>query len=544
MTSDVTELILSEGDRRQLIEIFLGEADEVLSRFEDLLLQLEHSPGDPELLHEIFRAAHTLKGNAASLRFHDLASFAHVVEETLEKLRNGAMQATPARISQLLQAVDVLRDLSIRSIAGDATLTGAQQELLAAFSQDSAHAAPESDPKQAPPARTPAPDSRQAHSLRVEMEKLDRMLDLTGEISIARGRVRELVLAGEERERILDAVHDLDRLSLDLQEQVMGARLVPVGPALRHFQRVVRDLAAARQKRVALVIEGNEVELDATVLERLKDPITQMIRNAVDHGIETPQERRASGKPEAGTIRITAAHESGVVVLCVSDDGRGLNEWKIAARARSLGIDCDRLSRKEILGLIFQPGFSTAAAVTEISGRGVGMDVVLSNVQSLRGSLTVASEDGVGTTITMRLPLTIALIEGFGVRVADETYIIPMDAVVECVDVPAECGREMRGVLNLRGKAVPFVRLRDLFGLQGDCAGREHAVIVQDELGQAGIVVDELLGSSQAVMKPLSRMIRRVVALAGSSILGNGRVALILDAEKLVRHAIEYEPAA
>ena len=527
----MSEMIISESDRQQLLNLFAAEAQETLANFEDLLLQLENAPQQVELLHDIFRAAHTLKGSASCLQFTALTAFAHVVESCLDKLRTRSLQVTPQRISHLLSAVDVLRELSVRSIAGPCTLSDSENALLASLETNT-----ETRPAVAPSASNPA---RNLQSLRVDMEKLDRMLDLTGEITIARGRVHDLLAADQSRERILDAVREVDRLSRNLQELVMSARLVPLGPSLRHFHRVVRDLAEAAGKRVTLAIEGNEVEIDATALEHLKDPITQMIRNAVDHGIEKPDERLARGKSAAGTVTISAAHESGAVVIRVSDDGRGLSETDILRRARTAGIDTDRLSRREILGLIFQPGFSTAKKVTEISGRGVGMDVVLRNVHSLRGTVSVGSQPGAGTTITLRLPLTLALIEGFAVSVGDETYILPIDSILECVELPAGSGAGPSGVMRLRDMPIPFIRLRDLFHLETMRPPRENVVIVERDEQRAGIVVDALVGAKQTVMKPMSKLLQRPVGVAGSSILGSGRVALILDPEEIALRAAE-----
>ena len=532
--------MISDFDREQLLKVFVIEAEEILGRFEELLLQLEQAPEAHHLLHEIFRAAHTLKGNAACLQFDDLTSFAHVVEELLERLREGDVQATTARITQLLDAVDVLRDLAARSVAGNGSLTPEQQALLSELT-GLASGVEASAPRPAHDASigAPARSARSAKTLRVGIEKLDRMLDLTGEIAIARGHVHQLIASDAERERILDTARELDRLSLDLQDLVMSARLVPIGPSLRHFQRVVRDLAGSQHKRASLVIDGGDVEVDTTVLEQLKDPITHMVRNAIDHGIEGPEDRAAAGKSPAGTIRIAAAHESGGIVIRVSDDGRGLNEVRIARRARNLGFEPDRLTRPEILGLIFEPGVSTATEITEVSGRGVGMDVVRRNVESVRGTVSVASEEGVGTTITIRLPLTLTVIEGFGVAVGDENYIIPIDAVAECMELPKEATTEGRGLLNLRGEPLPFVRIRHLFGIHTSPAARENVVVVQHERGRAGIVVDELLGGNQTVVKPMSKSLGKVPGVAGSSILGSGRVALILDVHEVVRRAAD-----
>ncbi len=531
-------------DHAQIVEAFVTETDEILTHLEELLLQLEESPDDDELLNAIFRGAHTIKGNASCLQYEELTAFAHVFEESLERLRNGEEQATKARVSRLLDALDALRDIAARSIVGYGTLTPEQETLM----QQLLHETTEAAGSQHVDALTTNVDGLKARNfssdrtLRIAIEKLDKMLDLTGEIAVARGHVRQLAA---QDERVLDAVRELDRLSFDLQELVMNARLVPLGPALRPFQRVVRDVAASRQKSVTLVIEAGEVEVDTTVIEQLKDPITHMLRNAIDHGIEDTDARIAAGKSPVGTVRISAAYESGGIAIRLSDDGQGLDENAIAARARSLSIDPDRLSRQELLRLVFEPGFTTAAEVTDISGRGVGMDVVRRNVEALRGTISIVSLPGAGTKITIRLPLTVTVLEGFAMTVGDETYVIPIDAVVECAALPPDAADDAVGVLNVRGEALPFLRLRNLFGLDSlavpFATRRENVVIIQHEQGRAGIVVDTLLGSSETVMKPLGGMLRQLPGVAGSSILGNGRVALVLDASEVVRRAAESQ---
>ena len=533
-------------DHAQIVEAFVTETGEILTNLEELLLKLEESPEDDELLHAIFRGAHTIKGNAACLQYEEMTAFAHVFEELLERLRNGEEQATTARVSRLLDALDALRDLATRSVAGHGALTPEQEELMQQLLNVTAGA---TDAQPVGTQTTSVDGLKARHfgsdrTLRISIDKLDRMLDLTGEIAVARGHVRQLA-AQETNERVLDAVRELDRLSFDLQELVMNARLVPLGPALRPFQRVVRDVAALRRKSVTLVIEAGEVEVDTTVIEQLKDPITHMLRNAIDHGIEESEARVAAGKSAAGTIRISATYESGGIAIRLSDDGIGLDEAAIAARARSLSIDPDRLSRHELLRLIFEPGFTTASEVTDISGRGVGMDVVRRNVEALRGTISIASQPGAGTKVTIRLPLTVTVLEGFAMTVGDETYVIPIDAVVECTALPPDASDDAVGVLNVRGEALPFLRLRNLFGLDSQAvpfaARRENVVVIQHESGRAGIVVDTLLGSSETVMKPLGGLLRQLPGVAGSSILGNGRVALVLDASEVVRRAAESQ---
>ncbi|HSY50851.1 MAG TPA: chemotaxis protein CheA [Thermoanaerobaculia bacterium] len=533
---------LDDNDRQQLIDAFVAETDDVLDEMEQLFLRLEQTPEDDQLLHEIFRGVHTLKGNASCLQYDDLTQFAHVMEELLDGMREGRIDANVARISQLLEAVDALRDLSLRSVSGNAALTAAEQALLHQISAWSAgsntvnhvNAASNGDAQQS------SRSSRSARTLRVGIEKLDRMLDLAGEIATVRGNVRQLVEETSRDEKTLDAVRELDRLSFDLQEAIMNVRLVPVGPSLRHFHRVVRDLAASQGKRVTLALEGEDVEVDTTVIEQLKDPITHMIRNAIDHGIEPAQVRTDRGKNPSGTIRITALHQSGGIVFRLSDDGSGLNETSIAERTRAMGLDPERLTRQELWNMTLRPGFSTASEITDLSGRGVGMDVVRRNVESLRGTLNIDSQTGTGTTINIRLPLTVAVIDGFAVGVGEETYVIPIDTIIECTEMPGGADANAlpsMGIIDLRGEPLPFLRLQSIFGLDPEAGQRENVVVVEHEHGRAGIVVDKLFGSAQVVMKPMGRFLRQVPGVSGSSILGNGRVALILDIHEIVRRA-------
>ena len=537
----MSNLTLDDNDRQQLIDAFVAETDDVLDEVEQLLLRLEQTPDDEALLQEIFRGIHTVKGNAGCLQFDDLTQFVHVMEELLDGMREGRIDTNAAGVSQLLEAIDALRDIAIRSVNGNGALTQPQEELLlllAAWAGSTVTSNQHGAGREAGTQQRPSA-ARTARSLRVGIDKLDRMLDLAGEIATVRGNVRQLVEETSRDEKTLDAVRELDRLSFDLQEAIMNVRLVPVGPSLRHFHRVVRDLAASQGKRAMLVLEGEDVEVDTTVIEHLKDPITHMIRNAIDHGLEEPRLRIARGKNVAGTIRITALHQSGGITFRISDDGAGLNEAGIAERARVLGFDPERLTRQELWNLTLRPGFSTAAEVTDLSGRGVGMDVVRRNVESLRGTLTIDSQPGAGTTIDIRLPLTVAVIDGFAVGVGDETYVIPIDTIVECTEMPENPERLSTGVIDLRGTPLPFLRIQSIFGLEAGAEKRENVVVVEHEQGRAGIVVDKLFGSSQVVMKPMGRFLRQVPGVAGSSILGNGRVALILDVQEIIRRAAD-----
>jgi two-component system chemotaxis sensor kinase CheA len=382
-------------------------------------------------------------------------------------------------------------------------------------------------------------------NLRVDVGKLDRMLNLTVEFAIAQGRLRrtleeKFLLAASGRE-VLETHHGLEALFLELQELVMKIRMVPLGPMFHRFARNVRDTARKSGKLARMLVVGEDVEVDTTILEHIHDPLMHMIRNSVDHGLETPEVRRSLGKDPSGKIVLQAFHDSGNIVVQISDDGAGLDHERIVQHARKQGIVSDgvRLTESEIHNLIFQPGFSTADKVSELSGRGVGLDVVRRNVNALSGAIHVESRKGQGTTFTIRLPLTLAIIDGFAVKVGTETYVIPLSSVKECLELPIEKHlSDEGGVINLRGEALPYVRLRDLFECGGRTPAREKIIVVEYQGGRAGLAADELLGEQQAVIKPLGRLFQGIRGVSGSTILGNGCVALILDVPALCGEAI------
>jgi two-component system chemotaxis sensor kinase CheA len=335
---------------------------------------------------------------------------------------------------------------------------------------------------------------------------------------------------------------------MDLQDLIMQARMVPLGPTFKQHQRTVRDLAAAQGKQVRLVLEGEDVEVDTAMVEGIRDPLTHMVRNAIDHALGTPEERIARGKDPCGTLTLRAFHENGLVAIQVRDDGRGLEREKILRRAVERRLVAESaaasLSDQDVWSFIYEPGFSTRDQVTEVSGRGVGMDEVRRNVEALRGSISVESAAGKGTAITLRLPLTLAIIDGFKVQVAGEVYILPLEAVAECLELPAGQEHGRTGVINLRGKPLPYLRLREQFGLGGEPPARENVVVVQHAGTAVGLAVDALLGESQTVLKPLGRLFQAVRGVSGSAILGDGRVALILDVAALLREALSRATAA
>ncbi len=380
--------------------------------------------------------------------------------------------------------------------------------------------------------------------VRVQADKLDSLINLVGELVIASAA------AGLSAQRNGDtATREAMAVVSTLVEQIrdgsLELRMVPIGETLQRFRRVVRDVSHELGKDINLEISGAETELDKTVVEKIADPLTHLVRNAVDHGIEPAEQRIASGKPAQGTVRLNAFHEAGSVVIEISDDGGGLDREKILQKAiaREMVKPDQELAEADLFNLIFEPGFSTADAVSNLSGRGVGMDVVKRGIEALRGTVEVRSEAGVGTTLRIRLPLTLAIIDGFLTGVADASYVVPLESVVECVELSAAQRERIRGrhFINLRGEVLPFIRLRDYFALGGEAGRRENVVVVTYGGHKAGLIVDALVGEYQTVIKPLGQLFASLSGISGSTILGNGAVALILDVPSLVQRAVQQE---
>jgi two-component system, chemotaxis family, sensor kinase CheA len=541
---------LADFDREAVFASFLAESEEGLDGMEQALVRMESSPSDPEILHNIFRIVHTLKGNASSLELSELAGFAHAVEDLLDVLRE--QQALPGAdlISLLLKAVDELRAMVSSAASGPQELTPRQQDLRKEIAQEV-----EKRSKGVATANAAAGEISSAvkadalpgihhRTLRADVDKLDHMLNLTGEIVIAQGRLRRMIekLGTEQGRAILEMHREAERLYMDLQSEVMGIRMVQIGPLFRQFIRAVRDLARSHGKLARLEVVGGDVEVDTTVLEHLKDPLLHLVRNAVDHGLETPATREKQGKNRCGLIRLTAAHSGGNIMVKLQDDGAGFDRKQILDKAKRLGLlsGKDQIREQDVYDLVFQPGFSTAESVTDLSGRGVGLDVVRRNIDILRGTVEISSTAGKGTTITLRLPLTLAIIEGFSVRVGAETFVVPLEHVTECTELPvAQRNPQASGILNLRGTALPYIRLRRVFSVSGEAPKRENIVVVKINEFHAGIAVDELLGGMQAVVKPLGRAFRAIPGIAGSTVLGDGRVGLILDVPNLLRGVMQ-----
>ena len=378
-------------------------------------------------------------------------------------------------------------------------------------------------------------------TLRVSIEKVDQLINLVGELVITQAMLAQNSREGQLNQQLLAGLTDLERNTRDLQEAVMSIRMIPMSMVFNRFPRMLRDLAAKLDKKVELVTQGEATELDKWLVEKITDPLTHLVRNSCDHGIELPADRLAKGKPEHGTITLVASHQGGSIVIEVRDDGKGLSRQKLISKARERGIDApDSMTDQEVYALIFAPGFSTADEVTDVSGRGVGMDVVKKNITSLGGTVEIDSAEGYGMSVKVRLPLTLAIMDGMCIGVGDECYILPLASVVESFQVAPGMIKTIGGsgrVVEVRDEFMPVIDLERVFEVPR--FDFEHVsnimVVVEAEGARVALLVDELLGQQQVVVKNLEANYRKVQDVSGATIMGDGRVALILDTGSLVR---------
>lgn len=648
----------TEIDLDSIKSVFFTEAYQLLADVENLILQLEKSPEDLELLNAAFRAIHTIKGSAGVFGFANITHFVHDLETVLDRVRNQELQFNSAMGNLVLACCDQVHtlveslesgvnamDLDEASAAEQTKLT-AQLKAYLLHEQESLESEssgewliqvelgldtfrdgfdpysifsylsksgqfksmepqfqripklgefdPEScflgfkaryktdqteadildafeflpdeckvslSPVQAIAAPTiatvkntpgsviaetvrdvktatkKAPVKAATSTIRVQSDKLDALINLVGELVIANAGTVEQARKSQNF-ALLEATCAVGALIEEIRDGALGLRMVEIGDCFQRFQRVVRDTAQALGKEVDLIIQGEETELDKSVVEKISDPLMHLVRNAMDHGLETPDERLKAGKKDKAKLTLNAYHDGGHIVIEVTDNGRGLVHEKIRAKAIEKGIvsPTQALSESDISMLIFAPGFSTAAAVTDISGRGVGMDVVKRNIEALRGTVNVRSKEGVGTTFEIRLPLTLAIIDGFQIAVGNSVYVIPLAYVRECVELTGQ-GSNSDAVdlsYDLRGEYLPCIRLRKVFGETSDKPKRENIIVVSHGGMKVGIVADRLLGESQTVIKPLGGLFEGNPAVSGGTIMGNGEVALIVDIPKLV----------
>ncbi len=574
----------NEGDDLQeLVNDFVTESREHLRTVESDLLRLEEGGSDAETVNNVFRCVHSVKGVAGFLGLERIQSLAHTLESTLDLVRKERLQPTPELVGALLGAIDGLRDMienvgesnkvdidphtqALRPFLdapaapeAPTAATGAAAAASTAEPHTAENAPHAADPAAAPQAGTkdtphgvdksPAakPEGGEgaatgADSIRVSVDLLNRLMNLSGEMVLGRNQVLQAIGTTSEKPLHTAATH-LSQVVSEMQEAIMQTRLQPVGNVLQRFPRVVRDLCSKLSKRCRLVLEGKEVELDRSILEALGDPLTHLVRNAIDHGIERPDARQAKGKPPEGTLTLQAFHQGGNVKIEIRDDGAGIDPERLRRKAVEKNVitaeQARSLSDRDATLLIFAPGFSTAEKLTDVSGRGVGMDVVRSNIEKIGGHVEVHSAIGVGTTMTITIPLTLAIMPALVVSCDERRYVLPQNNVTELVRIRAAdrqrrilqvSGRE---VLRLRGRLLPVVHLRDALALPDDPADRSsrtyNIMVVQSGALQYGLVVDSPPDTEEIVVKPLGTHLKGRAEYSGSTILGDGRVALILD---------------
>ncbi len=585
-----------DNEMAEILESFIVETREILENLAQDLLTLEKGSATPELLNSIFRAVHTVKGTSSFLGLEQMTELAHSFEDVLNKLRRGELVVTPEKMDVILAAYDLLKELMAKIEARDSRkvalgpivarlkeIAQSAQPGTSAMAKPKTAAAPTpiATPapaiaapaeKEQPPASIPVADHPAApqpegveekkgqgaqtprgsadSTIRVDVSRLDMLMNLVGELVLGRNRLTQIAnTVSQEHEDLpvakglLDTSAQIDFITTELQMAVMKTRMVPIAKVFNKIPRLIRDLCRETGKEIDLIMEGEETELDKTIIEELSDPLVHIIRNAADHGVETPAERTAAGKQAKGVVRLAAEHEGNHIVITIQDDGRGMDPEKLKLKALEKGMltesDAREMSAKEILNLIFAPGFSTATKVTNISGRGVGMDVVRTNITKLKGTVEIDSQPGVGSKFIIKLPLTLAIIQALLVKASHEIYCIPLSAVLEVVRVKDDEISTVNGleVVRLRDSVLPIARIGSILGGGNHEESSEwtYVVVVGLAAQRLGIVVDSMLGQKEVVIKSLGGYLGTVEGIAGSTILGDGQVIMIVDVGELMR---------
>jgi len=570
-------------EMKEIIDDFLVEADELIASLDTSLVTLESTPEDLNLLNGIFRAAHTIKGTSSFLGFEQVTSLTHKMEDVLNRLRKAELKVTPEIMDVLLESLDILKvllenvrsrndeqlnldDIMARLVVANEGRSGDPQAMLPTAT------VPEAPKDSSPvlsgnektadlvesPEPEPGADGRQAtrkggaatrggesQTIRVDVSRLDSLMNLMGELVLSRNGLQQVVNAINKDEDTFGSLEHLNRsaavfnyITTELQFAVMKLRMQPIGKVFSRFPRLVRDLARDLNKEIELILEGESTELDKSVIEEIVDPLVHIVRNSCDHGLELAEERRAKGKPATGHVKIRASQEGSNIVIRVSDDGRGLDVEAIRAKAVERGMmsqaEASRMPDREVFRLIFAAGLSTAKKVSDVSGRGVGMDVVRTNIEKLNGVIELDSAPGAGTTITIKLPLTLAIIQGLLVKSDDEIYILPLSSVHETVrsEQTTVYYINQRPVMRLRDEIIPLINLGKV--LRENAAGfslteKPYVVIVGLADRKLGIMIDSFLGQEEVVIKSLGRFLGNTDGVAGATILGDGRIRLIVD---------------
>jgi len=544
---------------QEIIQEFLVETTQNLSQLDLDLVELEQRPGDPELLARVFRTFHTIKGTCSFLAFEKMQETGHVAENVLNLMRGGNLRLTPVLATLILETVDALRrELAAIEMTGKESQEPIDELIARLREAESAPAGLEALSAAQPAVSTAAPPNQAKQPaaadnvIHLDIALANELVNLVGELVLVRNQLQQ-TRPGEGSSEQAQVAHRLNLITSELQEAVMKTRMQPVSIVWNKLPRVVRDLGVSLGKQIQIEMHGAETEMDRSILEAIRDPLTHIVRNSCDHGIETPDTRRRAGKPPQGTLRLRAFHESGQVVIEVSDDGSGIPIEKVKEKALEKGVVSQEvlheMGDRDVLDLIFRPGFSTAEQVSNVSGRGVGLDVVRSNLQKINGSVELQSRSGEGTTLRMRIPLTLAIIPGLMVISGGQKLFIPQVSLVELMRLEGKAvedrmqwvGRNLffRAQDHLR----PVVFLNDVLGLASLPAWETRLpdvlliAFVHSEGRQFGLVVDEISSTREIVVKPLGRRERKLGVYSGATILDDGRVALILDITGLVRRA-------
>ena len=575
-----------------LMEEYLVESEDLLEQMDQDMVRLEETPGDAEILNRIFRAVHTIKGTSGFLGFEAVVRLSHQAEDVLNTLRRGESVLTTRIMDALLQSRDqlglMLRDIrqgglrtyelddllaellaamkpaaqaphastvlqDLPGLASQIRITDVEPApgALSAASTKSTPLAEETRSVPVSPEGGPPRKADEAKTLRVDVLKLDDLVNLIGELVLERNRLAQISRDLENHPETVSAIAEALNLSSarlsfitdEMQTSGLKVRMVPIETVFKKFPRMVRDVAHGLGKEVELFLRGEDTELDKTMVELIRDPLIHLVRNALDHGLELPEARVANGKPRQGTIRLEARQEGDQIVISIKDDGAGIDPNRVAQKAIEKGLATEEhvrgLSRAEILEFLFLPGFSTAETISDLSGRGVGMDVVLSNLKKMSGTVQIETELGLGTTVFLRLPLTLAILPVLMVRVREDVYALPLRSVIETSRIERSEIHRVEGgeILCLRDRSLPMLRLGRIFDHADTAEGDGRAVILGFGERRVALLVDQLLGQESTVVKPLSAIFRNIACLAGATISGDGRVRLVLDPAGIVAAA-------
>lgn len=533
-----------------LPEEFFSEMTEGLDKISSALIKMEANPADKGLLDFLYREIHSIKGAVQLFGLVEASQLSHAMESSLESIKQGnSSEMEKGHVSTLLMSVDLMGQCFHHPVPPEVIkevnfMMGLLEPFCEANVKDVKIAEEEiivaEEKKQLPFENHPSPShsdvDKADSSIRVQVSLLDRLMTLMGEMVLVRNQVLQYSSKTDDLE-FLNLSQKLDVVTSELQEETMKTRMQPIGNILSKFQRVVRDLSGSLGKKINLVLHGVETELDKTLIEAVKDPLTHIVRNACDHGIEIGEIRTKAGKAETGTITIKAYHEGGLVIVDISDDGQGLCREKLLKKAIEKGIVdaaiADKMSDREVNGLIFAPGFSTAEKVTNVSGRGVGMDVVKSNIERIGGLVDISSVQGQGTKITLKIPLTLAIVPAMIIRCENDRFAIPQVKLVELVRVEKTVIEYVQGipVFRLRGNILPLLNLKEILGIQNasDNDGAINIVVLNSDSHHFGMIVDEILDTADIVVKPLAKFLKTISIYSGATVLGDGKVAFILD---------------